>query len=245
MSGKTCFVIMAIGAQEHEQAVVTAQDLKLKYDDLIKEAILKAKPRLEVVRADDVSVPGTITTDIITRIMHSDYVVADVTYPNPNVFYELGLRHACKAGTIIIRDKNGPKVPFDIAHLRYIEYENSPSGLKALAAQLANYFDHFDRDASRPDNHFLELAKLTSYEYPNYKKAEEIPLEMQVMMGLFESPDFFNLLIRQQSGEEVSQAELMGHLIRNPKVAQPFVQGLIKSGEISFNSKPNKRPNRK
>ena len=65
--------------------------------------------------------------------MRSDFVVADVTYPNPNVFYELGVRHSCRTGTIIIRDRNGPSIPFDIAHLRHIEYENNPSGLKILA----------------------------------------------------------------------------------------------------------------
>lgn len=66
---------------------------------------MKARPNLEIVRADEVAFPGTMTTDIITRIMHSDYVIADVSYPNPNVFYELGLRHACRVGTIIIKDK--------------------------------------------------------------------------------------------------------------------------------------------
>lgn len=229
---------MAIGEQTHDAKTVSAIELKSKYDDLIKEAILKARPMLEVVRADDISMPGTVTTDIITRIMHSDYVVADVTYPNPNVFYELGLRHACKAGTIIIRDKAGPRVPFDIAHLRYIEYENSTSGLKALASQLSSYFDHFDRDSMRPDNHFLELAKLTSYEYPNYQKNEEPALEMQVIMGLMESPDLMSLILRQQSGEEVDQAELMGLLMSNPKVVQPFLQAMVQSGDISLTSKP-------
>lgn len=158
MTAKSCFVVMAIGDQKSDKEELSAATLKAKYDDLIKEAILKARPSLEVMRADDVSMPGTITTDIITRLMHSDYVVADVTFPNPNVFYELGLRHACKSGTIIIRDKSGPRVPFDIAHLRYVEYENSTSGLKLLANQLATYFDHFDRDPLRPDNHFLEAV---------------------------------------------------------------------------------------
>lgn len=144
MPEKTCFVIMAIGDQSVDDRIVASSELKCKYDDLIKEAIVKARPRLDVARADDIALPGTITTDIVTRIMHSDYVVADVTYPNPNVFYELGLRHACRTGTVIIKDKEGPRVPFDIAHLRYIEYENTTSGLKQLASQLEAYFDHFD-----------------------------------------------------------------------------------------------------
>jgi len=136
MALKTCFVIMPIGDQEIGGIKITAAELKSKYDDLIKEAILKVIPYLEVVRADEVSAPGMITSDILTRIMHSDLVVVDVTYPNPNVFYELGLRHACRPGTIIIKDENGPSIPFDIAHLRYIQYKNTATGLKALSDKL-------------------------------------------------------------------------------------------------------------
>jgi hypothetical protein len=246
MVGKTCFVIMAIGEQKFERDTVSAAELKDKYDNLIKEAILKARPSLEVVRADEVSFPGTITTDIITRIMHSDYVITDVTYPNPNVFYELGLRHACKAGTIIIRDKAGPRVPFDIAHLRHIEYENTTAGLKTLANQLAVYLDHLDRNPDRPDNHFLDLAKLTNYEFPNYRKQEETPLEMQAVMGLMESPELLHAISRQQAGEEIDQAELFKLLVNSPKVAQPFLQAMVRSGEISFGNKaPAKRTVRK
>ncbi|HHJ4203138.1 MULTISPECIES: hypothetical protein [Aeromonas] len=234
MTAKTCFVVMAIGEQSLDGSTISADKLRNKYDDLIKEAILRARPSLEVSRADDISLPGTITTDIITRIMHSDYVVVDVTYPNPNVFYELGLRHACRAGTIIIKDKDAPSVPFDIAHLRYIEYENTPSGLKGLAEQLANYFAHLDKDPERPDNHFLEMAKLIGYPFPDYKKAEEIPPEMVAMQGILESPELVELMIRKQSGEEINEAELFRLMLNNPKVAQPFIKAMVKSGDISF-----------
>jgi hypothetical protein len=245
MSAKTCFVVMAIGDQNLDDQTTTSADLKSKYDNLIKEAILKARPSLEVVRADDISLPGTITTDIITRLMHSDYVVADVTFPNPNVFYELGLRHACRTGTIIIKDKSAPRVPFDIAHLRYVEYENTTTGLKALATQLAQYFDHFDRDPSRPDNHFQELAKLTTYAFPNYQKTDNTPPEMQAIMGLMESPELINLFIRQQTGEEIDQGEIIRIFLNNPKVAQPFLQAMVQSGELSFAPSAPKRVGRK
>lgn len=231
---KTCFVVMAIGEQVVDGTTVSSASLKSKYNDLIREAILKARPSLEVVRADDISLPGTITTDIITRLMHSNYVVVDVTFPNPNVFYELGLRHACRTGTIIIKDKDAPRVPFDIAHLRYVEYENSVGGLKNLSAQLATYFDHFDKDPQRPDNHFQELAKLTGYEFPDYHKNEAPAPEMQVIMGLLDSPDLLNMIIRQQSGEAIDEGELIKLFLGNPKVVQPFIKAMVESGELSF-----------
>ncbi|EPT1695340.1 hypothetical protein ACVO8F_002600 [Vibrio cholerae] len=234
MSNQSCFVIMAIGDQEIGGQKLTYNDLRSQYDDLIKEAILKARPTLEVTRADDVSLPGTMTTDIITRIMHSDFVIADVTYPNPNVFYELGLRHACRPGTIIIKDKNGPKVPFDIAHLRHIEYENTTSGLKALADQLVQYFSHFDRDKSRPDNHFLEHAKLTHYEYPNFKQQEKTSPEAQIMQAIFETPELLTMFAKQSSGEAIDETELMKAVFSNPKVSQPLIEAMVSSGEINL-----------
>jgi hypothetical protein len=163
MPKNTCFVIMPIGDQSYDRVELSAQELKKRYDDLIREALLAARPDLDITRADEVAIPGTITSDILTRVMHSDFVVADVSFPNPNVFYELGLRHACRAGTIIIRDAKAPKPPFDIAHLRHIEYQNTPSGLKELAEAFRRYFSHAAQHPNRPDNHFLELAKLTQY----------------------------------------------------------------------------------
>ena len=70
---ENCFVIMPIGTQSYEGIEYTEQKLKERYDNLIKDAILKAKPSMEITRADDISMPGSITNDIFTRIMYSHY----------------------------------------------------------------------------------------------------------------------------------------------------------------------------
>ena len=234
MSQETCFVIMAIGDQSFEGVSITAEELQKRYNDLIKEALLKARPNLEVVRADEVALPGTITTDIIKRIMDSTFVIADITYPNTNVFYELGLRHACKPGTFIIRDKTAPSAPFDVSHLRRIEYENSPSGLKKLSEKFAYWFMHFDKNPNRPDNQFLELAELLHYKFQDYSvKGTDSP-EVQAFMAIFESPEMMELLARQQHGEPVNQAELMKAMASNPKFTKNFLSSMAQSGELSF-----------
>ena len=83
---ETCFVIMPIGDQKGDGRDIKASDLRKRFDDLIKEAIVNARPGLDVIRADDVPGPGTITTDILNRLMYSTFVIADITYANPNVF---------------------------------------------------------------------------------------------------------------------------------------------------------------
>ncbi len=243
MASATCFVIMPIGDQEFVGGKISASELKRRYDDLIKEALLSASPNLEIVRADEVALPGTITSDILTRLMHSDYVVADVTYPNPNVFYELGLRHACRTGTLLIRDRAGPRTPFDIAHLRHIEYENTPSGLKALAEQMRTYFDHARRNPNHPDNQLQELAKLTNYAFPSYSAPEKDgDAQLEVMMAVMQSPDVMEMLLRQQRGEKVDQAQILQAIAAHPKIAEPMFKALLKSGEIAPFGPQKKEP---
>jgi hypothetical protein len=65
------------------------------------------------IRADFVTQTGSITRDLLSRLYRSDAVLADLTDLNPNVFYELGVRHALRAGTILIALK-GTKPPFDV-----------------------------------------------------------------------------------------------------------------------------------
>jgi hypothetical protein len=155
----TCFVIMPFGEQQLPSGeTVSAQELRERYSDLIREAILSARSDMDVLRGDEVAAAGSITTDILHRLIHSDYVVADVTFPNPNVFYELGIRNACRSGTILIRDAGGPRPPFDISELRAIEYRNTPTGLKTLAAELRRQFEWFEANPGAPDNEFLNIA---------------------------------------------------------------------------------------
>jgi len=156
---KTCFVIMPIGEQSFNGKKATEQELRQLYDDLIREAILKARPHLKVLRADEIATPGDITADIFERIADSDYVIADLTYPNPNVFYELGLRHATRPGTILIRRRDASDPPFDVSVLRHIQYENTPTGLKMLADSLRKVFDSYEASPGRLDNQFLKTIE--------------------------------------------------------------------------------------
>lgn len=75
-------------------------------------------------RVDEILGSTPIINKILTEILRSRYIIADLTDCNPNVFYELGVAHSFKdASNIIILKQSGSKVPFDITHLTYIEYD--------------------------------------------------------------------------------------------------------------------------
>ena len=56
------------------------------------------------------------------------YAVADITGANPNVFYELGIRHAMRPRTTVIVFGEGTVLPFDIALVRGISYKTDGAG---------------------------------------------------------------------------------------------------------------------
>jgi hypothetical protein len=65
------------------------------------------------------SEPGLITSQVIQRIVDDPLVVADLTESNPNVFYEMALRHAVKKPLVQLIAK-GERIPFDVANMRTI-----------------------------------------------------------------------------------------------------------------------------
>ena len=78
------------------------------------------------VRADEVAGSTSIMGKILNQMLSSQFVIADITNANPNVFYELGVAHSYKdASNVIIIKEETKECPFDITHLSYITYSNN------------------------------------------------------------------------------------------------------------------------
>ena len=138
------------------------------------------------------------------------------------------------------------KLPFDISHLRCIEYENTPTGLKALADKLKLSFEAFEKNPGMPDNHFLETAKLIKYQYPNYASEKELEPETEAIMALMRSPELMALLLKQSAGEPASEKEIFDAIIKTPDTASLLINSLVKSGSLTIgNSKQENRQTRR
>lgn len=113
---KTCFVICPLDK--------SGSLIRQRSDALLKRVIepVLASLDYEVTRADLLHDEPTILASISKHIFDDDLVIADLSDCNPNVFYELGKRHAWGGATIhLTNDLN--KLPFDISHHRTIEYK--------------------------------------------------------------------------------------------------------------------------
>jgi hypothetical protein len=112
---KVCFAVTPIGGEGSE--IRRRSDQVLKY---IIEPVM-ANLGYEVVRADRISQPGMITHQVVEHLIDDALVVADLTGSNPNVFYELGIRHATRK-PIVTMIEAGERIPFDVNQSRTIQF---------------------------------------------------------------------------------------------------------------------------
>ena len=111
-----CFFIAPIGAEESEQRRHSDAILS----SYVEKALATVDPKLRVVRADKITQPGMITKQVLEYLLKSRLVVADLSYHNPNVFYELAVRHATGKPVIHIKRTSDP-IPFDNKDFRTID----------------------------------------------------------------------------------------------------------------------------
>lgn len=127
MLRRKCFVIMPFGEKKDPSgAVIDFDDL---YEFMIRGAI-EDDLKLECIRCDRITEPGTIHHDMIREIFEAEVAVVDITTTNANVFYELGVRHALRKGVTVVIRRKGTDIPFNIRDLRIVEYD--PSKLMTL-----------------------------------------------------------------------------------------------------------------
>lgn len=143
---KACFVIMPFGGSSPE--------LKRKFDGVYKGIIVPAiqDAGYEAIREDISATPGSIPKSIVKKLAEADMVIADLTGMNPNVFYELGIRHVLsKCGTVLIINK-GETIPFDNASHRVIQYTNELADLDDIHKQIVSAIVNRENNAENSDN---------------------------------------------------------------------------------------------
>ena len=118
-----CFVLMPFGAKADPSGGPNI-NFDAIYEQAIKPAIEGAG--MEPVRADEERIGGIIHKPMFERLLLCDFAIADLTTGNPNVFYELGVRHAARPATTLAIFAANQRLPFDVSYLRALPYELGP-----------------------------------------------------------------------------------------------------------------------
>jgi tetratricopeptide (TPR) repeat protein len=172
------FVVMPFGAKE-------GIDFNRVYADYIKPALESAG--FEVFRADEEMRAGNIRTDMFQELVLADLVVADLSIDNPNVWYELGVRHALRARGVIQVKCRRDYMPFDVYTDRALRYHVTlgegapgvpdPAYLEEDKKALAKFATEtiaswYDRKVS-PVYHLLRYLKEPDWKSLRIEEAKE------------------------------------------------------------------------
>lgn len=154
-----CFYITPIGE---------ADSLERKHSDLFLGSIIEpalATFKLKVIRADAIDKPGMITRQIIEYILRSKLVIADLSFHNPNVFYELALRHA--AGLPIVQIvRKADKIPFDVNQMRTIVIDDSD--IYTLVPKIETYRSEVSNQVRRSLEEGVQNDNPISIYFPDF-----------------------------------------------------------------------------
>jgi len=183
---KVCFIISPIGDSESE--------IRKCSDKVLKHIITPAVEPFgyDIIRADQISEPGIITTQIIQHIVDSALVVADLSDRNPNVFYELALRHASRK-PLVQMIKKGETIPFDVAASRVIHFDiqdlDSVDQAKIDIASQIKAIETGKGEADNPVSVSLDLKMLKESSNPEQRSLADVVEALSDLRGVVISID--------------------------------------------------------
>lgn len=225
-----CFVLMPFGQKDDPARPGTKIDFDALYERAIKPAIHDAG--LDPVRADEEKTIGIIHKPMFDRLLLCDFAVADLTVPNPNVFYALGVRHASRHNTTlpIFADHTSP--PFDVALLRALPYHLGPaneigadeaSALRLALGTRLKELRQLARDGGATDSPVFALVETTQQgnlpadaRLRRVKEADGALYELLQRYGGHEKTDVFRDVVAYSEGRKT---QLAAARARKPKEA--------------------------
>lgn len=211
---KKCFIACPIGTDDSK--VRRNSDFLLQ--SIIKPAL---ESDFEIQRSDLISSTNKITDEIIGGLTNSELVIVDLSTHNPNVFYELGYRHALERPTITMINKD-ENIPFDVSAYRTIYYSELYADVVNAKYQLketiktftdndfnfenpVNKYNNIDNEYGVLNRHLLDiksdLSELKEFLPSVTKQDPDIPADSMVrMMELaVQYPDQFERLMELQN----------------------------------------------
>ena len=188
--------------------------------------------------------PGMITSQVIQHVIGAPLVIADLTERNPNVFYELAIRHAIRKPIIQIIRK-GENIPFDVAGARTIfvdhrDLDSVATAKSSIVEQVEFMEENPSEDIETPISSSLDLQYLQQSKDPEQRSLADIlpvlsdirtglsSLEERLVVNSRDQIDRADIhLIAEQLSEKVDQLTSRGQSERRQGVDSTVIYRII------------------
>ena len=214
--GGRCFVISPIGPDGSETRRRSNQVLKY-----VVEAVVSPLG-YNVVRADRIADAGLISSQILDHIVNDELVIADLTDANPNVFYELAVRHALGKPFVQLCQL-GQDLPFDVQGQRTLFFDHTDlDSVDAVKGELLSAIEAMRglEQVETPLSVTVNLLSLRASGDPD-KQAEAQML------------DLLREIERNVSKPRVISSGAPAGTVQDNELLRRFVEDLVQSGDIA------------
>jgi hypothetical protein len=205
---KSCFIIMPFSQTEHH-----SQEYWTNHFEYYLKPLIEKTGKLSVFRSEPLK--GNIASQIITDLINSYIVVADLTDHNPNVLWELGVRQSYKHCTITIAEK-GTKIPFHFSHKGILEYNGDHLNNQYFEEQLSKALDLCMNSPEEPDSPILEAiggrGSLYSiiHEEENNRKLKVVKQEI---IQNEKDINYIYILCEKNKGKKPGEREMLPYIL--------------------------------
>jgi hypothetical protein len=134
-----CFMIMPYGRRPTQVEPSSNAPGEIDFNALWDRAFAPTIQSLgyDPVRADQ-DTGALIINQMIERLYFADLVLADLTIPNGNVYYEVGVRQAAKKNGCVLLAADWSKQLFDVAQLRTVRYPLKEGNIEDATAKAVS-----------------------------------------------------------------------------------------------------------
>lgn len=218
---KKCFVITPIGKDGSE----TRRSADGLIDSVIKPICKTLELKMEV--AHRIAKSGSITAQVLEHLLQDELVIANLTFLNPNVMYELAVRHSVRLPVVCLAEE-GTILPFDLKDERTMFYVNDMAGVELLKPELEEMVRLALKDVD-PDNPVYRAVEskvmkdqqttgdIQSFILERLGSIESLIQEQSAYMTRIKSKDsvFFEYHIQGKFKDETNDEEIFQKIIED------------------------------
>lgn len=224
------------------------------YTDVFKPAIENANLGYICERSEVRN--GAFIRDIISNLKEARVVLADITGYNPNVMWELGVRHALSRRTIIVswKGKNQKKIISNMSTYGVLEYNpSSPKDLNEFKRRIGKILDDMEKDPDRSDNPVFDFlvdhepigkedvlseSKISNIDIGQYYIVEAIVLS-EPTISTITLKDGKTIVAETLLGDDTGEIRLIGYGRRSKIIQKLKVGDRVRINGVSAQSTIN------
>jgi hypothetical protein len=187
---------------------------------------------------------GNITKSILKDLKESDVVIAVLTDHNPNVFYELGIRHTQSNKTVMLCEES-QKIPFDLSNYGVGLYKDNRVRFSRIEKELLERLKQIALYPNKPDNPFFDFIVSPQHSIKSEKPDIKVNIVNQIEGEPWSHPPRFYREAKRLGGGQVAYQnrtffifiiELLNYNTEPISIVDTVLEGSISSDSFSTNN---------